>query len=269
MRISKYHGLGNDFLVIDAREAPQEGGEAARHAWAARLCDRHRGVGGDGVLVVEEEASGADARMIIYNADGSRPEMCGNGIRCFVLHLERTRGPQASWTIATDAGPRRCVPSREGDAWRASVEMGPASWSPAVEVEALGRRFTLHPASMGNPHAVLRAGEGDDLDAEARALGLALSRHPAFPEGANVEWTRPRGDGSLEVVVFERGVGVTLACGTGACAAAAVARRLGWIAPTPRTAVDLPGGRLWIEHGEQLTMLGPAAFVFDATLPTP
>ena len=290
MKFWKYQALGNDFILVH-HDAPGWPGAERAQGLAAQLCDRHFGIGGDGVLVVEPSER-AVARMVILNADGSRPEMCGNGIRCFVLHLAEQLGrAEGEFTVETDAGVLRCaLRSGASGAPEIAVSMGRARldaegahvaaerW-PKAPLEPLALPDTpwrLIPASMGNPHAVIRVDDpGADLNALARTEGPALSAHPAFTEGVNVEWTRVTDAGGLEVAVHERGVGPTLACGTGACAAAAVAHRLGWVDASAPLPVALPGGTLRIAVGAsedpartgEVTMIGPAALVFAGETP--
>jgi diaminopimelate epimerase len=253
LTFEKYEGLGNDFVVIDARdEGRQVSPELAR-----RLCDRRRGVGGDGVLLVGPgRSSGSTASMIVYNADGSRPEMCGNGLRCVAHYL--ARGSSVSMLVDTDAGSRGC--EVEGDQVR--VEMGEARLaSSTVELDVDGVRVKAREVNVGNPHAVL-FGSYDRVRFEQ--LGPKLSAHPHFAAGANVEFVREGDDGMLDVLVWERGVGPTEACGTGACAVAAAAcaekmRRYG-----EPLGVRLPGGALqiWVREGGVVSMQGPARRAF-------
>ena len=270
LRFEKWEGLGNDFLVIaaDPDRLPNE----AEIRW---LCDRRRGVGGDGVLFVGQTAS-ERPRMVVRNADGSRPEMCGNGVRCVAAWLRPGGG---ELLIETDAGERRCVVERQGQGWDVAVDMGPARFGDEItHPGAPGLRFQQ--VDMGNPHAVSLGQEGDlhrSLQGLDEALldrvGPALS---AAPDGCNVELCRITGDGShpsrIDVLVWERGVGRTQACGTGACAVAAAACRAGrarWAEPL---VVGLPGGDLTITvaaGGEAVTMRGPArrAFVGEVAIP--
>lgn len=258
----KYEGTANDFLVIERADDLDP-------AVVRALCDRHRGVGGDGVLLVRP---GPRPRMIVRNADGSRPEMCGNGVRCVALHLARTCDDQGPFeiTVDTDAGPRTCVVERVGDTGEVTVDMGVVKVLDTVSVEHEGRPIRLVRADAGNPHAITF----DPLDdAALDALGARLQKDPLFPTGVNLE--RVVDDGDLaDTLVFERGVGRTLACGTGACAVAAVL-----VAEKRRTfdrpiKVRLPGGVLRISlervpSGARVRMRGPARFVFAGTVELP
>ncbi len=263
VRFEKYEGLGNDFVVVDERGA--SGGETLDVSALARLCDRHFGIGADGVLEVRPPTSAhADATMVVRNADGSRPEMCGNGLRCVAAHVARGVAPvgadpaaERRIVVDTDAGPRTCLV--RGD--DVTVDMGRAVPGGPVTVETGGRTFSFERVSMGNPHAISFA---PFTRADFDRHGFALATHPAFPEGTNVELCARRPDGSIDVLVWERGVGATLACGSGACAVA-VRACLDGIAPFDLPlAVHLPGGTLHITvtRDLQVQMRGPAHRVF-------
>jgi diaminopimelate epimerase len=248
---AKYQGLGNDFVVIDAK------GPLAPEI-VARVCDRHFGVGADGVLVVTPPRSvGSVASMIVQNADGSRPEMCGNGLRCVAVHLAAKHGGAASIVVDTDAGPRGCEVS--GDEVR--IDMGVAREEDEIEVGVFDRTLPLSRVDMGNPHAITFDDLGDDALAH---FGPRVATHPAFPQGTNFEIAKMRADGGIDVLVWERGVGPTLACGTGACAVAVRACRLGLVPYGVEVAVHLPGGALAItvDASLRVSMRGPAHRVF-------
>jgi diaminopimelate epimerase len=251
-RFAKYEGLGNDFVVIEGDPDALTPGDAVV------LCDRRRGIGADGVLVVSRHSE-LDARMRVLNADGSVPEMCGNGIRCVALHLAIARGVErATFTIATDAGPRECDVERRGDRASVRVDMGRVRFVEDRELVAGGERVKLAIGDAGNPHAILF---GAFEDARIDALGPSIATNAAFPAGTNVEFATVR-DGRIDLVVWERGVGRTLACGTGACATAVVAKMKG-LASGDHVRVSLPGGDLDIEPGGETTfMTGPARLVF-------
>lgn len=265
----KYQGLGNDFVVIDRRSS----GVDLDAATTRRLCDRHFGVGADGVLAVLPEA-GAAGRMVVHNADGSIAEMCGNGLRCVVKYLaERTPGRPTSLAVATGAGVLDCALDWQGDAVaRVTVAMGPArleapilpAGGPFVRSPLAGHLGTA--VSMGNPHLVLL----DVPPARAGELGPGLEVHPAFVQRTNVEFVEPRAAGGLTVAVWERGVGLTLACGTGACAAVTAAALDGRVPFDAWVPVELPGGVLDIKVAadrSQVWLRGPVAFVFQGHLP--
>lgn len=247
----KWEGLGNDFVLV---EGPAPDPDEVR-----ALCDRRRGVGADGVLSVDLDEDGRP-RMVVQNADGSRPEMCGNGLRCVAAWLaERGRIAPDTWTeIATDAGLRAVRVGGEGGVFSVSVRMGEATFQEDLALPSEpGARFRC--ASMGNPHAV-RFGAFDERD--LARLGPVASTLP--PGGTNVELVRGEGQ-RLEVLVWERGVGPTQACGTGACAVAAVACRDGRAPFDAPIEVVLPGGPLLVSVARgtfEVTMTGPARRAF-------
>lgn len=264
----KYEGTGNDFILFEwpSVELPPE--EAIR-----ALCDRRRGIGGDGLLLLSPPSPTSPARMILFNPDGSRPEMCGNGIRCAALHALRWTPPPASshpatLTIATDAGNRSCsvVPHGSRDA---SVDVDMGTIPPPTRVRLDSPAADLLVTSAGNPHAVSFSEITDDV---FLSLGPLLSAHPRFPEGINVEFASPIAHDRLRVRVWERGAGPTLACGTGACAAVAAAIHSGRLPHTPEVTVELPGGNLtvsWDPTTGNTRMTGPARRVFEGTAPWP
>jgi diaminopimelate epimerase len=280
--IFKYHGLGNDFIVVRAADMPDgldfgaHGNDRSSRAdmtWAKAICDRHHGVGADGVLVLSEHDSQADACMTIYNRDGSRPEMCGNGVRCVVRHLVQVEGVSAdSVNIWSDAGLRRCevTNSNEGT-WKVRVDMGQAAMSSQpirvhLDHDQRGQfDAELTAVDMGNPHAVVfRSANVETLDEVGQALN---ADHPSFSDGVNVEFVEKTGPNQLCVDVYERGVGRTMACGTGACAAAAAAFEAGVCDPSEPVEVTLPGGALRVELVDgQLWMTGPVDYVFGGEL---
>ena len=262
LSFEKWEGLGNDFILLEASlDAVQ----------AIALCDRRRGIGADGVLLIGRDDDGS-ARMTVLNADGSRPEMCGNGLRCVAGYLDANRrtgngsdnqAPR-SIRIKTDAGERVCSVSQKGTAlWQVAASMGEAQLTGTLPFPADGgHSFTL--VDVGNPHAVSFEVYGDEpLD----DWGPAMQQQVAG--GINVELCRVRQDSALEVLVWERGVGRTQACGTGACAVAAVAAAQGRTPFDEAVSVVLPGGPLDItvaQAGYGLTMSGPARQVFRGSL---
>lgn len=253
----KYHGLGNDFVVVEAAELMA----AAR---AVRLCDRRRGIGADGVLSVLPPRKGGVAYMHIYNSDGSVAAMCGNGIRCVARHIAERRGLAGELAIETDAGVRRCLVhrARTGDVESVSVEMGPARYEGEQVFEVAGERLAGHRVSMGNPHAVFF---GESSRERATRIGPAVER--AVAGGVNAGFAAPRA-GGIDLVVWERGAGLTDACGTGACAAAVAAVKMGIVPAGEPLEVRLPGGALGITVGPDLVgvvMRGPAERVFEGS----
>ena len=269
---AKYHGLGNDFAIVDARALDL----TFPGLLGQKLCDRFRGIGADGVLVWTGTL--AAPAMTVVNADGSVAEMCGNGLRCFVKYLLDRHLPDASaLTVRTGNGPLHCVVTRDrmGAVDTVAVAMGTASLAaaqiplaqpqPLVEqpVQVGERGVTLTAVSMGNPHAVTF----DAIATQDRALlGPLLGRHPLFPQSANIGFAQVlQGDAPrLELHVFERGSGWTQACGTGATAAAVAAVETGRLPANTEIGVKLPGGWLAITvtDDRRTTMRGPAVHVF-------
>jgi diaminopimelate epimerase len=262
---AKYEGLGNDFIVLDLARASDLDPRVV-----PALCDRRFGIGADGVLLVLPPSADAAARMVVINADGTIPEMCGNGLRCVAVHVAAARGLEdAELLIETDAGPRKCVVSGRGRATpRVEVEMGRVRLLGDRNIEVGQESVALSIVDAGNPHAVTFR---DAPRADLEKLGPPIARDASFVRGTNVEFVAVRGQ-EVEVFVWERGVGPTLACGTGACAAVAVACARKLVAPDSWVQVRLPGGVLHVRHdvtsGETL-LAGPARRVFrgEAALP--
>ncbi len=250
----KWEGLGNDFVML--RDVPI----AVDDALVRRLCDRRFGIGADGVLLVSGGSDGARPRMIVRNADGSRPEMCGNGLRC-VAGSVAMGGAPGRVVVATDAGDRACEVQVTGaDSVEVRVDMGLARRGEDLRAVVGGREHRFHTVDMGNPHAVTFE---DHEDALLDVLGPAVSVLP--PGGTNVELCRSMG-GRIAVAVWERGVGRTLACGTGACAVAVVACETGRARFDAPVTVALPGGALEITVAAgslAVEMRGPAHRVFS------
>jgi diaminopimelate epimerase len=244
--ITKMHGARNDFAVIDRRTS---GGDDLV-AYAPALCDRHTGIGADGLILIESSQR-ADARMRTINADGSEAEMCGNGVRCAARWLDEA-GAGERMTFETDGGFVRTEIVARGPEYLVRVAMG----KPAIGiVEIDGRREAF--VDVGNPHVVLFRERTDDAEFAHHAAAISRERN-----GVNVHLAALNG-GALRVVHWERGVGLTMACGTGAvaCAAAAIERGL-VVSPAE---VVVPGGRLVVEwDGEgEAYLTGPAVRVFD------
>jgi diaminopimelate epimerase len=290
----KAEGLGNDFLVVDLRPGKAAAGisSATDPAVVRALCDRHFGVGGDGVLAILPPVQG-DARMQVINADGSEAEMCGNGIRCVAKYLY-DRDPslrRSVLRIDTGAGLLECrIAACDGRAETVAVEMGrPQLDPPQIPVAApAGQRlvrsplragdhqFAFTPVSMGNPHAVIFIDDpAADLRALAESYGRGIEHDPLFPRRTNVEFARVRkgpAETEIDLVVWERGCGITLACGTGACATTVAACLEGRAAPDHEIPVHLPGGTLFIRVASQpagysgVSMRGPARLVFEAEI---
>lgn len=255
----KYEGLGNDFIVVEGHDPSDVSPERA-----SALCDRRFGIGADGVLLLlPSRRPDCAVRMRVINADGSIPEMCGNGVRCVALHVVRAGGPPGLVLVDTDAGPRACRID-SGGSGLVSVDMGLVRVLGDRSVGVDGRAIELTLADAGNPHAVLF---GTFARGDVESLGPRLATHGDFPRGTNVEFARVASDG-IEVVVWERGVGITLACGTGACAVAAVACDKGLARRGTPLPVRLPGGALEVTIAEsgQATMRGPARHVFSGSI---
>jgi len=259
VRFFKYHGLGNDFVLLDLRS----GGAPPDASRAREMCDRHFGIGADGVLTMTR-AGDADAALHIFNADGSEPESCGNGIRCAARAL---LGPaRGKVRLQTPSGLVECFV----DGGEVEVEMGVARVGAPLGIEAGGRAWSLVPVDIGNPHAIVFLADAEaDARAELCALhGPAIETHAAFPARTNVEFAAVRGPGAIDLAVWERGAGATLACGTGACATAAAAVRLGLARAGEPIVVTLPGGPLRIVVGSdgRVRMRGPVVKVFEGEM---
>jgi diaminopimelate epimerase len=276
LRFTKMHGAGNDFVVLDRRHDPASLDPALCRA----LADRHTGIGCDQILTIEPPRSvGAAASYRIWNADGSSSQQCGNGARCVAAWVLRD-------SVALD--PERCLAghfeldSPAGthavdvlDLHHYRIAMGRPVFAPArIPLHGFdapqsgyaltfgGETLALGAVSMGNPHAVL---EVDDVDtAPVATFGPALQAHPAFPESVNVGFAQVIARDRIRLRVYERGVGETLACGSGACAAAVVLMRRDRV--DREIAVELPGGTLriaWPDDDADVAMSGPAAFVYE------
>lgn len=264
LRFAKMNGAGNDFVVIDNRE-----GQAALGRQAIeRLCDRHRGIGGDGLLAVEPAANGADFRMRYYNADGGEAEMCGNGARCFARFAGRLASRTDAVSFETIAG----VITAQLIGERVRLQMSqPKDLALNIELQIDGRSVTAHFVNTGVPHAVVIVDNLKELD--VHKLGSAIRWHERFaPKGTNANFIQQAKDGSLAIRTYERGVeGETLACGTGVVASALIAHQmLGVSAPV---GVRVRGGDV-LEVGFErdgdvyraVTLTGPADFVFEGTI---
>ncbi len=251
------HGVGNDFIVVD----PDEVEGVYLPDLARKACDRHFGVGADGILVPDPSEI-ADLRMVYLNSDGSPSEMCGNGIRCLARYA-KDRGliEGEALTVETGAGVKKVVLLGEGSS---RVEMGPPAFD--SEVELRGLRFLR--VSMGNPHAVALLGSEEELVAlDLEEVGPPVENDPLFPERTNVEFVHARGGREVRMRIWERGSGETLASGSGSCAAAVAAVRRG-LAQSP-VRVVLDGGVVEIEwggDGEPVYMTGPAEYVCEGDL---
>ncbi len=282
----KYHGLGNDFVLIDRRES---GFPPCAAQWAEELCSRRRGIGADGILFLLNpgEKTGCVAAMRIFNADGSEAEMCGNGLRCVAKHLMDYSGMRGGFLVETGAGVLECsVDDKPGKKLsEVSVEMGRPRRTRA-EIPMLGDgelvaetgifegidpELGFTAVSMGNPHLVcfLPEGKPGSVKKWAGELGPVLEVHPLFPNRTNVSFVEMTGENSWNAAVWERGVGLTESCGTGACAIATAACMEGRGELGCRQKVSLPGGDLHIRVDKDysgVVMLGPAEFVFTGEI---
>jgi diaminopimelate epimerase len=274
---SKYQGLGNDFVLVDNRTqlspllTPEQ---------SIQICDRHFGVGADGVIFLLPGGAGADYAMRIYNSDGSEPEMCGNGIRClarFIADLEGKTAGAHRYQIHTLAG--LIAPEVQPDG-QVKVDMGqprllaaeiPTTLAAAAEkviqqpLTVAGQTWDVTCVSMGNPHCITFVEDAAAISLET--LGPQFEHHAAFPQRTNTEFIQLKQPNHLMMRVWERGAGATLACGTGACAALVAGVMTGHC-ETAAT-VELPGGPLYIEwagFGQPVWMTGPAQKVFTGIL---
>lgn len=265
LSFTKMNGAGNDFVLLDNRDSSL----ALDTAQIALLCDRHRGVGADGLLLVEPAENGADFRMRYYNADGGEAEMCGNGARCFARYARKVSGSTAEEiTFETQAGVigAHC----EGELVRI-VMSDPHSHRDPQGLDVNGRPLEVHFLNTGVPHAVVFVEDLETVDVVAD--GAALRYHTAFaPKGTNANFAQTLGPSSISIRTYERGVeGETLACGTGVCASA-ILHHLRTGDPAP-ISVGVRGGdtlQVGFEKGpdgfDHVTLTGPADFVFDGTL---
>lgn len=276
MHLTKHHGLGNDFLVVlDETNGGRIGGTVDGDL-AVRLCDRRTGIGADGLIHGAAPAGGppaddpahVDVVMHLFNADGSRAEMSGNGIRCLAQALAIARDEHdTTYRIATDAGLRVATVHETADFHDGvvSVTMGAVATGPDVPgplAEQLTGRYAT--ASVGNPHLVVLVDDPATVDLESEGAWLEQQ----FPGGVNVEFIAPGADlDSLRLSVWERGAGITAACGTGACAAAHVAH--GWGLVGERVRVDMPGGSAEVALGDDVTLIGPAHLIATLELRDP
>jgi diaminopimelate epimerase len=265
LRFTKMNGAGNDFVLLDNRA----GDRTLTRSQIARLCDRHRGVGADGVLVLESATNGADFRMRYYNADGGEAEMCGNGARCFARFANRTAGPLEKLSFETPAGVIGAVLSGE----LVTLQMSePNDLRLGLEVP-LDDEKKIHASYVdsGVPHVVVPVAKIDEID--VRSLGAIIRRHPMFaPRGANANFSEERGKRSIAIRTYERGVeDETLACGTGVVASAIVFAASKNV-PGPIEILVRGGDTLQVDFSREgdrfqnVTLSGPADFVFDGTI---
>ena len=254
MRFTKMHGVGNDFIILDPGEA------AGRDLpdLARRICDRHFGVGADGILI-PDPSDVADLKMIYLNSDGSPSEMCGNGIRCLARYA-KDRGLLSgnALTVEAGAGVKKVVLLGDGSS---RVDMGAPEFG---SVDKL-RGFCFLRVSMGNPHAVAFLESEEEVGAlNLREVGPPVENDPLFPDRTNVEFVHVRGTHEVRMRIWERGAGETLASGSGSCAAAVAAVRRGLAQSPVRVVMD--GGSVeieWTGEGEPVYITGPAEYVCE------
>jgi diaminopimelate epimerase len=272
LNFTKMHGLGNDFVVIDAINQPV----SLTPQRVRQLADRHFGIGCDQLLLVEAATTAeADFRYRIYNADGGEVEQCGNGARCFMRFVhDQGLTDKSRLQVETLGGPLQLIQQADG---QITVNMGVPRLEPAdipfvapgrentYVLDVLDRHIEIAALSMGNPHAVLQV---DDIEsAPVASMGPAIENHPRFPARANVGFMQVVDNGCIRLRVFERGAGETLACGSGACAAV-VAGRL-WERLSESVKVVLNGGELvvsWAGEGQPVLMTGPATTVYQGRI---
>mmetsp|Transcript_29960 Transcript_29960/g.41487 ORF Transcript_29960/g.41487 Transcript_29960/m.41487 type:complete len:328 (+) Transcript_29960:72-1055(+) len=277
---TKYQGLGNDFILVDNRESSEP---KVTPEQAVQLCDRHFGVGGDGVIfALPALESSSDYSMRIFNSDGSEPEMCGNGIRCLARFVADIDGldPQ-TYKVDTLAGLIQPAVREDG---LVAVDMGEPIFEPALipttlaantedgkvvnaEIEVVGSRWSCSLVSMGNPHALVFSKDGEDIKVDKlplEVIGSQFENLPIFPARTNTEFVEVVSRSYVKMRVWERGAGITLACGTGACATVVAGVLEGRI--DRECTVELPGGPLeinWRESDNKIIMTGPAELVFS------
>ena len=258
MHFTKMHGLGNDYLYVYG-EVPSNIEELS-----TKLSERHFGAGSDGMIYISPSAI-ADFKMRIFNADGSEAKMCGNGIRCVGKYVyDKGYTDKKSLTVETLSGIKTLeLGVSFGKVKSVTVDMGQAVPSEDMTLNVDGETVVLTPVSVGNPHAVIFV---DDIEkAPLTSLGPKIEHHKAFPDGVNVEFVQVLGNSELRMKVWERGSGVTMACGTGACASATAAVKKKYCESCEPISVHLDGGTLKIivANDNAITMTGPAEFIYE------
>ena len=273
MRFWKMHGLGNDYVVIDNRKGEISDEQAPK--LAHQLCDRRFSVGADGLLLVYNSEV-ADAKMRIFNADGSEAEMCGNGIRCFAKYCYETDiAPKPEFTVETLSGKKNIWLTLKGKVVsKVKVDMGAPNWERSslpmngkgtcinCDLDVDGEIFKVTCLSMGNPHCVIFVDCVGCYPVDE--VGPKIEEHKAFPKRANVGFAEVVNEKELNLRVWERGCGETMACGTGTCAAVAAANKLGLVGE--KVIVHVLGGDLQVEVAQTLLLSGAAEKVFEGTL---
>jgi diaminopimelate epimerase len=273
MHFWKMHGLGNDYIVIDNRD--QKITNAYSAELAKNICERRFSVGADGLLFVSKSTV-ADVKMRIFNSDGSEAEMCGNGIRCFSKYCyENGIVKRDEFSVETLSGVKHVWLKVEGkEVVAVKVNMGEPNWERSslpmkgkgecidADLDVDGQKFKVTCLSMGNPHCVLFVDAIDCFPVEE--IGSKIENHKAFPKRTNVGFVEILNENELNVRVWERGCGETLACGTGTCASVAAANKLGKV--DNKVTVHLLGGDLQVEVGKTIFLIGAAEKVYEGTL---
>lgn len=270
IKITKMQGCGNDFVILEYDEFLKTGLELSE--FAKRICDRHFGVGADGMIIPKTGTTSADIGWYFYNSDGTTAQMCGNGMRCFAKYVyENNLVDKKVFSVETLAG---VIKPEILDNGLVKVNMG----TPVLEhaeipfcgkdsLTVLDKTFKITPVSMGNPHCVIFVDE-NPMD-YAKKYGPYVEKHEFFPEKTNTEFVKVLSRGEIDMCVYERGCGITLACGTGACASvvAAVLNNL----TEGNVKVNLPGGAVFVEWqgnpanpAHNIFLIGPAQYVFNA-----
>ncbi len=278
LEFKKYHGLGNDFIIIDGRNEKTINWPAISRL----LCTRRYGVGADGLILLKDLAGEEKIpRMQLFNADGSEAEMCGNGLRCFIHYLyDIDLFPfQKEWPVITKFGQLKATITAKDDSHLfIKVDMAKPIFTPEeipvnhgeekvlnVPIKVNNKTYVVNSVSTGPPHTVVFFESQEEFDPSV--LGPLIENHPMFPAKTNVNFAIVRSKDEVEVQVWERGVGLTEACGTGACAVTAIGQILGLLSNDVR--VNLPGGTLaiqWAGEGHNIFMTGPSQFVYRGNI---
>lgn len=267
IRLAKYHGLGNDFVLVQANDVTDWDPSQLARKW----CDRHTGIGADGLILVATDP----LTMLYYNADGSQAKMCGNGIRCFASYVYREGiVSSTSFEVVTLAGPY-AIELVDGDVNQIRVNMGKPDFKPAQipiaqshemiqqSIVIQDQQVTLTSLFMGTTHTVLFVDDLDNVDLVE--LGTAIQQLAMFPEGTNVNFVETTNNDIMRLRTYERGAGLTLACGTGATAAYAAIERIHGVDHPISFRLPLGDLVVWRDSHGDLIMEGPATFVFETT----
>ncbi|CDF36591.1 unnamed protein product [Chondrus crispus] len=282
----KYHGIGNDFVVVDNRAQKNP---LYTPDQSVAICDRNTGVGADGVIfLLPPKRRSSDFAMRLYNSDGTEPEMCGNGIRCLAKFADDLKIPTASpGRFVIDTGAGVIIPEIEQGSSEVKVDMGEpviipgevpttldtsesAGYEAVLNVD--GTDWTFSCVSMGNPHAISFVSKEVflEMDTKLEEVGPSFECNPVFPQKTNTEWAFQRCRTEFDMLVWERGAGRTMACGTGACAVLVAAVLTGRADKDQPTVIHLPGGDLtieWVSKTNHIMMTGPAELVFEGHFP--